>query len=495
LAIRAAVGAGRLRLVRQLLTESLLLAGIGSLAGLAVTVWGMKVLVLLIPENLPRLRAVQIDLPTLSFTLLISIGTAVAIGLVPAWQAGRTSVSNALKRAGSGATMSGGWRRYRAALVITEVALALVLLAATGLMIQSVIRLLHVEPGFDSENLLFVHPGLLRGEKYYEAKTQNLLYADLHERFAALPGVKAVGIAKLGFFQLGFAVEGHDEPMGFLPAGSGVGESDLFRAMRVPLLAGRYFEKADIGEKVGTVIINDTMARLCWPAQSALNKKFRSKEGRVFEVIGVVGDCRIDRYDETVEPTYYRPYHEQSFTGGRGPFFMVRTERDPAAMIAAIRDALKSVETSMTTPWFQIVRQTLYDATQASRTYMLYLVIFASVGLVLASLGIYGVLAYSVARRTREIGIRMAVGAERRHVLRMVMAEGGRLVIIGIAFGLIAAFWLTRLLRHQLFHVSPTEPHVFAAVVLVLSAVASVACFLPARRATRINPMEALRYE
>ena len=274
-----------------------------------------------------------------------------------------------------------------------------------------------------------------------------------------------------------------------------MGDGDLFRAMRTPLLAGRYFDQRDVGKNVGTVIVNETMASLCWPGADALGKKFRDRGGRVYEVVGVAGDARIDTYDERVEPTFYRPYHEQAGSGGRGPFFTVRTARDPRALIPALRDAIKATETSMTTPWFEVVRQTLYDSTQAERTYMLYLVLFAGVGLLLSALGIYGVLAYSVARRTREIGIRMAVGAQPSDVLQMVVVEGARLVLVGVGVGLLAAFWLTRLLRSQLFEVSPTDPVVMAAVVLLLFAVALLACWLPARRAAKVDPMVALRYE
>jgi putative ABC transport system permease protein len=382
--------------------------------------------------------------------------------------------------------------------VVVEVALSMLLLTGAGLMIESVIRLLHVNPGFDPDQLLFVHPGLLRAEKYYDSKRypglEEALYEGLRERFAALPGVKAVGISKFQFFQLGFTIEGKDEPISLLPAGTGVGEGDLLRAMRIPLLAGRYFDKRDIG-KVGTVIVNETMARLCWPGENALNKKFRKQNGGTYEVIGVVGDARIYRYDEQVQPTFYRPYQEQIGTAGIGPYLVVRTDRDSQALIPAIRDIMKTVEPSMTMPRFEFVRQTLYDATQAQRTYMLYLVIFAGVGLLLSALGIYGVLAYSVARRTREIGLRMAVGAQRRDVLRMVMAEGLRLVLVGVGVGLLAASWLTRLLQHQLFEVSPTDPVVMAEVVLLLLAVSLLACYMPARRAMKTDPMTALRYE
>ena len=502
LAVRAAVGAGRLRIMRQLLTESVFLSCIGAIGGLAVMRGGMKVLVSLIPETIPRLRDIQVDANALTTSLILSIGTALAFGLAPAWHASRTSVAHALRQAGTGATISPGWGRYRGALVAGEVALSLLLLTGAGLMIKSVIRLLGANPGFDPENLLLVHPGLLRGEKYYvserSAEVHTALYDELQHRFAALPGVKAVGIGKIDFFHLGFTIEGQEEPIGLLPAGTGVGDSDLFRAMRIPLRAGRYFEKADIGSKVGTVIVNEAMARRCWPGENALDKRFHDKNGRAYEVVGVVGDARIglrSRWVDPVEPTFYRPYQEDAHGGGYGPFFVVRTENDPRSLIPAIREAIKAVENSMTTPWFQVTRQTLYDATEAQRTYMLYLVIFAAVGLLLAALGIYGVVAYSVARRTREVGIRIALGAERHHVLGWVIREGARPVIVGVAIGLLFAFWLSRLLRHQLFEVSSTDPIVFTGVVVVLLAIALLACFLPARRAARINPMEALRCE
>lgn len=501
-AVRAAVGAGRLRLTRQLLTESLLLAGLGALAGLLLTFGGMKVLVFLIPESIPRLRAIQVDMSALGTTLALSLGTALAFGLVPAWHAGRSSGGNALKEAGTGATISAGWRRYRGSLVVAEVALSVLLLTGAGLMVASVIRLLRAQPGFDPENLLLVNPGLLRGEKYAFSDSgmarQRALFEELHARFTALPGVRSVGIAKIDRFWLGHTIEGREQTVGLRMAGSGVGESDAFRTMHVPLLAGRYFEPADLGDQNSTVIVNETMARLCWPGESALNKRFRDKNNRPFEVVGVVADARIDlrgRQSDAIEPTFYRPYQEQVATGGFGPFLVIRTDADPRALVQPVRDVIKSVESSMTTPWLRIASQTLYEATEAPRLYMLYLLAFAGVGLFLAVLGIYGVLTYSVARRTRELGIRLAIGAAPRQVSAMVIRDGTRLVIMGIALGLLAAFWLTRLMRSQLYEVSPTDPVVFASVVVFLFVAAWLACLVPARRAARINPMVALRHE
>jgi predicted permease len=502
LVIRAAVGASRARLVRQLFTESVLLAGCGALAGLALTRWAMQVMIFLIPENMPRLRTIHMDAHVLGFTLIVSVGTALAFGLAPALLASRASLGGMLKQAGSGTTSSSSWRRYSNTLVIVEVALSVLLLAGAGLMIESVIRRLRKNPGYDADNLLVAHPGLLRGNKYASSdRTTTIhgaLFDEMHERFAALPGVKAVGIAKLDFFELGFQVEGQEKPLGLQRAGTGVGASDIFRAMHIPLRSGRYLDKTDIGEHAGTVIVNETMARLCWPGQDALNKTFRDKDGRSYQVIGLIGDARIglrERSVDPVEPMFFRPYYEQANTGGYGPFFVLRTESDPRSLIPAVRDVIKSVERSMTTPWFEVARETLYNATEAQRTYMLYLIVFALVGLSLAALGIYGVLSCSVGRRTREIGIRIAMGAQPRDVLGMVLLEGGHLVAAGTALGLITSFWLTRLLRHQLFEVSPTDPGVFLIVIVFLLGVALLACLVPARRAVRVNPMESLRHE
>src|SRR5437773_713557 len=503
LAVRAALGAGRLRLMRQLLTESVLLACLGGLAGVAVSVIGIKLLAVLIPELMPRLKPIQIDGAALGFTLLISVVTGLVFGCAPAWQAGRTKLNEALKQAGAQATAGFGRRRYRSALVVAELALALILLTGAGLMIESVARLLHVDPGFDPQNLLRVQLELPSDKYFYpnQAAQRKMLYAQLHERLAALPGVKAVGIGKGETRVEKLTLDGRKEPVEVLTEGCGVEQSDLFRAMRIPLRAGRYFDQHDLGEGVGTAIINETMARTFWPGENALGKKFsreRLRRSPQYEVVGVVGDIREFRYHQPPtrppRPTFYRPCHELELVGFP-PFVVIRTEADPRALLPAIRKELSAAEPAMRAPEVIVCRQALYDSTQAQRTYMLFLAVFAAVGLLLAALGIYGVLAYSVARRTREIGIRMAVGAERGHVLTMVMAEGGRLVVAGIVLGLIAAFWLTRLLRNQLFEVSPTEPSVFIAVVVLLLVIALLACFLPARRATRINPMEALRYE
>ena len=500
LLVRSAMGAGRLRLARQLLTESVLLACLGGVGGLVVTIWGLKLLVGLIPEGIPRLKAIQVDGSVLGGALIISLLTGLLFGLAPAWRAGRTQLSEALKQAGLTATAGRNRGRWRGTLVVGEVALTVVLLTGAGLMIQSVVRLLQVNPGFDPENLLRVHLQLPWGKYAGEdnTKVRNLILAQLHERLASLPGVIAAGIFKDSGWEETFIVDGRTEPVELYRAGCGVAESDCFRAMRIPLLAGRYFDKSDIGENVGTVMVNESLARVCWPGENAVGKTIRKVNARgpgaVSEVVGVVADARIYRYDEQVRPLFFRPYQEQDLPG-QAPVLVLRTQRDPRGLIPAIREELKAAEPGMKTPRIFACRQALYDVTQAQRTYVLYLAVFAGVGLVLSALGIYGVLAYAVARRTREFGIRLALGAQRSEVLLLVMREGARLVGLGVGAGLLAAYWLTRLLEHQLFQVSPTDPLVLTIVVLVLLAVALLACYLPARRATKVNPIEALRCE
>lgn len=499
LALRAALGAGRSRLLRQLLTENLLLAGLGGVASLLVTGWGIKLLESI--NTMPRLRAVDIDLPVLGVAAGAALLAGLAFGLIPAWRAGRPRGNEALVQGGPGATAGARTSRFRGLLVVVQVALAMILLTGAGLMLRSVVRLLRVDPGFDPANLIEValpwNMSMQQGGHADYAARRNAWFEQIHGRLSALPGVTAVGLAAV-YVDREFKLDDRPDPVRVFPTGCGIEDADFFRAMRIPLLAGRHFNHGDIGARTG-VIINESMAQLCWPGADPLGKSFRStdqKDPRSYEVIGLVGDARVDRFDETVKPAFFRPY--QDFGGGLAgwaPRFVIRTEREPGMLVPAVRRELKAIDPQMAEPVILNSRQKLYDATAAQRTYRNYLVVFALAGLLLSAFGTYGVLAYSVVERTREIGIRIAIGAERRQVMAMVMGQGVRLVAVGAAIGLVGALGLTRLMEKQLFQTDPRDAIVLAAAVAVLAAIGLFASWLPARRATRVDPMVALKAE
>jgi predicted permease len=500
LAIRSSIGAGRWRLMRQLLTECVLLACAGGLAGIIVTFVAMKLLVAVVPSSMPRMRPVELDGDSLTWTLLISIATGLLFGMMPAWRAGRAHLVDTLKQAGAGATAGLHHKRSCGALVIAEVALAVVLLAGAGLMIKSVVRLPHVNPGFDPENLINVR--LRLPQKYSNfsngPQLRKLLFDQFPQQLLALPGVKAVGLGKHSVWPEKVAIQGTSPSVEAVREGCGVGPSDFFKAMRVVLLEGRPFEERDRGPQAGTAIINQTLARTLWPGENALGNKFANTtlqgKDETYQVIGIVADSRDQSYTEQIRPAFYRPCDELD-VWGLPLLLVIRTTSDPRSLIPAIRRELKATDPDMQSPEFILARQQLYDSAQAQRTYMTYLVVFAGVGVLLCAIGIYGVLAYSVARRVREIGIRLAIGAQREDVLRMVISEGLRLVLLGLAAGLAASFWLNKFVQSQLFEVTPTDPWVMASVVALLLLVALLACYLPGRRAARINPVTALRYE
>lgn len=522
LAVRTALGAGRGRLARQLVTETVLLTGLGGAAGLVAGLGFLRVLSVLIPPNMPQFKPIALDERALGFALLVSAITGLALGLASAWRAGQAGVSDALKRTANSSTSGRAANRCLAGLVVMEVALAFVMLAGAGLMIQSVIRLLRVGPGFNPERLLAAQ--LWLPEKYSDRESnpktrgvRNTLLDQIRERLGAVPGVKAVGIwdgvvGEHGVIQL----DGGRETLKVSGIGCGVGESDFLRVMGAPLRAGRFLDRGDIGESDGPVVINESMARLCWPGQNALGQTFRlvdSPGGNCYEVVGIVGDVRF-RLTQGAYPAFYRPYQQAAFSGAA--LMLIRTGRDPRSLIAALLKEFKAAEPKMAHPRINVCQQDIEDSTQPQRIFMGYMIAFAGVGLLLAALGIYGVLAYSTTRRAREIGIRLALGGQRSDVLRLVMGEGGRLVSIGAALGLPGAFWLlhltwhwlfqaarpsveegpvSQLLKHHLFQAGATDPLVWAAAMLLLLAVALPACWLPARRATRIDPMEVLKCE
>jgi len=498
LAIRGALGAGRWLLLRQLLLESLLPALAGAIAGIALTYWSFGLMEWLLPYDAARLRPIDLDWRVLAYCLLITVTTGLVSGTVPAWYGATRPAANALKESGVQATPSLLRNLYRRGLVVLEVALVTVLLIGAGLMVQSVVRLLRRDLGFDPRNLIEVVMSPASDSKTYRTlEAKNLLLDEVHRRLIALPGVEAVGIVTLGNREQ-FVVTGQEEPVELYCRATGVGTADYFKARGVPLLRGRYLDETDVHTNTAAVVVNETLAQRYWPGQSTIGKTLRSTNPNdhvIFDVVGVVGDGG-DRHidvEGSASPTFYRA-HQVGFAD-RGYVLYVRTRTEPHGLIKPLLAEIKAAGPELRKPWPNMVEDLFYDVTRPHRTYMCYLAVFGVVGLLLAGVGVYAILAYSVASRQREIGIRVALGAAESGVVRMVLRQGMTLVAIGIALGLGGAWALTRFLRGMLYGVSPMDPLTLVAGALVLSLIALLACYVPARRAAKIDPMTALRCE
>jgi putative ABC transport system permease protein len=503
IAIRVSLGAGRWRIARQLLTESALLALAGGTVGLTLAKWGKDLLLALAPEDLPRLSDVSLDGRALAFTAAITLLTGLGFGLFPALQASKIRGSNlneTLKDAGRGSTDDGRRRLIRGALVVLEVALALELLVGAGLLIKSFLRLRSVDPGFNPAGALTAQIPLSQ-RKYPEDSQRVAFYTQLIEKVAALPGVQAAGAAMVtplsgNDFVLGFMIEGRPP----YPAGS---EPDTnyysvtpgyFKAMGIPLLRGRLFTERDAKDATRVVIINETMAKRFFPGEDPIGKRLHVTMGPLLyrEIVGIVGDVKHYSLDQETKAQTYEPYAQQPFSGMT---LVARTSGDPAGLSAAIRGEVLKIDKELPISNVRTLEQYLSTSIAQQRFSVLLLGIFAAVAMALACVGIYGVLSYSVAQRRREIGVRMALGAARRDVLRLVVGHAMLLTLIGVAIGLGAAFALTRVMSTLLFGVSATDPMTFVLIALLLVAVALLAALVPARRATKVDPMVALRCE
>jgi putative ABC transport system permease protein len=489
--VRAAVGAGRWRLVRQLLTESLLLAFLGAALGLLLTHWGIGLLTPLIPPRLPLAEDIGMDARMLGCTLLILVATGVGFGMAPAWKLSRPNLTEALKEGGCRSVGDFHRKPLRGLLVVSEIALALVLLTGAGLMIQSVARLLRVDPGFNPRNMLKI-------SLWLPLDDQHAFVQQMSERLQGLPGVQSIGIRHPeGGGE--YVTEARMTPtLGHINCG--VGDFDYFSAMGIGLLKGRYFTEQDAGAGQESIIINETMARLCWPDEDAIGKRIRrDSEGRPqLTVIGVVRDVRFPALDRPPGPLFYLPYQRSAGEpmGRLDVFFMVRVRAglDPLTLTKAIGREAKALAPNVA-PKIESMEKELLNYTESRRTYMKLISIFAGMGLVLASAGLYGIMSYSVAQRTHEIGIRMALGAQRNNVLGLVIRKGLILILVGVVIGVAGALALTRVLKSLLYGVTTTDPMTFIFVSLLLTAVGLLACYIPARRATKIDHMSALRYE
>jgi putative ABC transport system permease protein len=500
LAVRSAVGAGRLRLMRQLLTENILLAVIGGMAGLAVTAFALKLLEQLIPPDLPRFKPVSINFGAFFIASAVSIGTGIAFGLAPALLAGRAAVTDALKLSGAASTRSLGKARFGRSLAAGQIALALLLLICAGLMVRTVAGLLAVNPGFDPHNLVRVYPGVDLNRYVWDGQEHSAAldaaFANMRERVAGLLGEKsaAVGLQVSGDSDLSIIPDGTARPIRQFYLGTD--GANLLEVMRVPLLVGRWLERTDANPALARVLVSSSAARLLWPGENPLGKRLWSKgeKDAPLEVVGVVGDTRLDRYDEAPPPTVYKVLANAPLVG-LPRFLVFRTPSQPGARYKAVGEELKAAGADASPPAFVNLEEQLKASTAGARTLMLYLSTFAGVAVFLSAIGLYGVLAYSVARRTKEIGTRLALGASRGDVLGMIVLDGFLLACFGTIAGMGAAVAVTRVLRAFLFGVTPQDPVTFAAAALLIDAIAMLACWLPARKAANVDPMVALRYE
>ena len=505
IAIRTAIGANQIQLVRLLLVESMLLAAIGGSLGCLLAFWGIDLLVALKPENLPRLDQVGIDWSVLLFTGGISLTTGLLFGLAPALQATHPQLNEMLKEGDRSGTSGPAHHRVRDLLVVAEVALSLVLLVAAGLLIRSFVRLLEVDPGFRPDHVLTVSIPL-PASRYPEAAQEAGFFQRLLARVRELPGVRAAGavtdVPLFGGSSTGFDVEGrplaapNERPMTDFRSAT----PDYFRTMGIDLAAGRAFTTNDNADAPPVALINETLARRYFGKENPIGKRIglsRPIDWR--EIVGVVHDVRNYGLASEVKPECYLPYLQNipDYLAGSASWMVmvVRTEADPLGYVAAIKEAVQKIDKDQ--PIASIKPMTAYLAQSVAqrRFNMLLLAIFAGLALLLAAVGIYGVISYSVAQRQREVGIRMALGARPGHVLLLIVRQGMRPALLGLVAGIFAAAVLTRYMRSLLFQVSTNDPVVFIGVALVLALVAAVACFLPARRAAYLDPVVTLRSE
>lgn len=504
IAVRAALGAGRLRLLRQLLTESITLSLLGGGAGILLGSWGVQALLTLNPVPIPQYNKIGIDFTVLGFTLAASVITGVVFGLAPAWQTLKFDLHSALKEGGRTAIADRSQRRLSSLLVIAETAMAMVLLIGAGLLLKSFAHLLDVKPGFVTENVLTMQIGLPNAA-YQDPQKRAAFLKQLETNLAAAPEVSSVGLvtrlplmSALNNITSFLAIEGREVPPGDRPEiNFRRASTGYFQTMGIPLLSGRLVTEQDVTNNTSSVLINEAMAKRFFSGEDPVGKRISTanstgQQTQWQTIVGVVGSVRHLGLDVEPGPEIY--YHTNT-SPPFGPVVVIRTTGDPQRLIsiarAKVRELDRDVPISNVNTMEQLVAQSV-----AQRRFGMFLVgIFAALALVLAVVGIYGVVSYSVAQRTNEIGVRMALGASASDVLRMVLKNGMTLALIGVGIGLAAAFAVTRLMAAMLFDVRPTDVATFAIVSVGLILVALLACYVPARRAMKVDPLVALRYE
>jgi Acidobacterial duplicated orphan permease len=503
IALRLALGASRSRMTRQFLTESVLLSAFGGGVGLLLSIVGLDLLKRFIPPNISQAQAVGIDAKVLLFTLLISLATGLLFGLAPAAQMANSNISDTLKETGRDPAAGTHGNRIRGFLIISEVAVSFLLLIGAALLINSFIRLRHVDPGFRSEKLLTMKI-VLPETRYPDKQRRSLFYDELLRRVETLPGVASAALATNvpltnSGNSVGIAIEERADPApDRVPIViTRVVSPGYFKTMTIPLIEGRVFTEEDKADSPPAVVISETTARRFWPGENAVGKHIkvgRSASPRPWlTVVGIVKDVRQFELVVEPKPQMYLPYQQVEFFEPRA--LIIRTNFDPLSLAGSVRQTVWELDKDQPVSDISSMEEVISDSVARQRFSMLLLGVFAGVALVLAAVGIYGVMSYSVAQRTHEIGIRMALGAQRSDVMKMTIGQGLRLVLTGVAIGLAGAFVLTRVMSTLLFGVSPTDPLTFISISIVLVSVAVLASYVPALRATRIDPMFALRYQ
>ncbi|MEY2555838.1 MAG: putative transport system permease protein [Verrucomicrobiota bacterium] len=502
ISIRAALGAGRWHIIKQLLVESILLGAFGGVAGLFVAIWGLDSLKTFLP-NIPRIEEISPDPRVLAFTAFVSLGVGILAGLLPAWRASHPDLATSLYEASRGSSVGSAGRRTRASLVVIEIVLALVLLASAGLLVKSFLHLQKVSPGFDPTNVMTARIAL-PDSGYRKPPQAAEFYRKLLARVATLPGVKSSAIAwwfplsgsEIGF---NFDIEERPAPKAQQPnAQVNVVSPDYFKTLRTPILRGRDFTERDDAKAPKVVIVSERFAKEFFPNENPIGKRVRPNgsvdpgDPPVREIVGIVQDLHLISLRDAPKPQIYMPHEQfaiQTVT------MMVRTQNDPRLLTAALHNAVNEIDKNVPLYRPRAFTEYVSQSIAQPRLNAMLVGLFALIALVLAAAGIFGVMSYSVTQRTQEIGIRLALGAQRYDVLRLIIGQGMRFVGIGLLLGLIGVFACTRLLQSLLFGVGATDLPTMLVITVILTAVAFVACLLPARRATLVDPVQALRAE
>lgn len=503
IAVRVALGASRFRLIRQFLTESVVLGTLGGVVGLLLSLGGLILLRAFVPPNLAQTTTLSLDPRVVVFTLLVSILTGLIFGLAPATQAAKFNLNETLKEGGRDSSSGSRGNRVRSLLVVVEVAVSLILLIGAGLLINSFLRLRNTDPGFNPDNLLTMKI-VLPEPKYAEQVKRSAFYTEAISRIENLPGVKAAGVTtNLPLYRqgnsIGISIEGRPipQPGQEIIVATRVVSPKYFETMGIRLLKGRPLSNQDKPNTPKVVVISEGMARKYWPNEDPIGKRItggnpqREEDWR--QIVGIVNDVHQFQLDAEPKPQMYLSYEQAGFFAPRD--LVVKTDVDPESLAATVRRTVWEIDKDQPVSNISTMGQILGESIARQRFSMLLLGIFASLAMLLAAVGIYGVMSYSVTQRRNEIGIRMALGAQKFDVLKLTVGQGLKLVLIGVAIGLVGALVLTRLMSTLLFGITATDPVTFVAISLVLIAVACLASYIPARRATKVDPLKALRYE